>query len=163
MAEAGKPLNPEAPAPGLEARTPDLEALARDWITLWQSELAAIAADREAQESWQAILALWAGAAGAMLAAAPRAWPSHASPGPAAHSHAQPSHEHPDGRAGTAAPPGTEAAAAAPDPRDAEVDRLARHVAELESRLAELEHGVRRGDSGHRRGAAGPGPRRQRR
>ena len=52
---------------------PDLDALARDWITLWQSELAAIATDREAQETWHAILALWAGAAGAMLAAMPRA------------------------------------------------------------------------------------------
>ena len=58
-----EPRDPEPPAP-------DLEALARDWITLWQSELAAIAADREMQESWQAILALWAGAAGAILAAA---------------------------------------------------------------------------------------------
>jgi hypothetical protein len=152
---------------------PDLRKLAQDWITLWQSELAAIAADREAQESWQAILALWAGAAGAMLAAAPRFWaphaghahadPSHANPGPVPHSNAQASHEHADGHPGTAAPQGAAAAAAAPDPRDAEVDRLARHVAELESRLAELEHGVRRGDSGHRRGAAGPGPRRQRR
>src|SRR5271165_577648 len=157
--------------------TPDLKALARDWVTLWQSELAAIAADREAQESWQAILALWAGAAGAMLAAAPRAWPPHAHPRQAQPSHAEPHplpdvahpsispapHEPADGRAGAAAPPGAAAAAAAPDPRDAEIDRLARHVAELEFRLAELEHGVRRGSGGNRRGAAGPGPRRQRR
>ena len=61
MAESGPP--------------PDLHALAHDWVTLWQSELAAIAADREAQESWQAIVALWAGVAGAMVAAAPRPWP----------------------------------------------------------------------------------------
>ena len=40
-----------------------LHELARDWITLWQSELAALAADREAQETWQALVALWAGAA----------------------------------------------------------------------------------------------------
>src|ERR1039458_8961722 len=147
---------------------PDLQALARDWVTLWQSELAAIAADREAQESWQAIVALWAGAAGAMLAAAPRAWPSHAHAGDTQSARAQPSttpgaHEPADGRAGAAAPPGAAAAAAASDPRDAEVDRLALHVAELESRLAEVEHGVRRGGGGDRRGTAGPGPRRQRR
>jgi hypothetical protein len=73
------------------APQPDLAALARDWVTLWQSELTAIAAEREAQESWQAILALWAGAAGAMLAAAPRARPSHAWPSDARPSHAGPS------------------------------------------------------------------------
>jgi hypothetical protein len=157
---------------------PDLDALARDWITLWQSELTAITADREAQESWQAILALWAGAAGAMLAAAPRfgaappwvnAWPN-AQPAPPHQPEAQPQHDAPPGRAGTAAPPGAASATVAPDPRDAEIDRLARHVDELESRLAELEprladveHGVRRSSGSHRRGVAGPDKRRQRR
>src|ERR1700678_1625747 len=155
MAESGPP--------------PDLTALARDWVTLWQSELAAIAADREAQESWQAILALWAGAAAAMLAAAPRAWPSparqpHAQPSPTPSSqdgppHAQAAREHADGHASPAAPSGATPAAAAPDARDAEIDRLARHVAELESRLAELEHGVRRSSGRHRRSAAEPDPR----
>src|SRR5208282_3800556 len=102
-------------------QTPDLEALARDWVTLWQSELAAIAADREAQESWQAIVALWAGTAGAMLTAAPRSWISHAGPGHAGPATVQPAteaapHEPTAGRAGVAAPPGAAAAAAAPDP-----------------------------------------------
>ena len=55
--------------------SPDTAALARDWITLWQSELTALAADREAHESWAALAALWAGAAEAMLRAVPR--PAH--------------------------------------------------------------------------------------
>jgi hypothetical protein len=137
---------------------PDLDALARDWITLWQSELAAIAADREAQETWQAILALWAGAAGALLTAAPRARtpPAYTPP-------ARAPDERADGRSGAAAPTGTAPAAAAPDPRDGEIERLTRHVAELESRLADLERGVRRGGGGHRRGAPGPESRRGRR
>ena len=58
------------PSPGGPAA--DLQGLARDWITLWQSELAAVAADREVQEAWQTLLALWAGAATAMLQALPR-------------------------------------------------------------------------------------------
>jgi hypothetical protein len=42
------------------------------------------------------------------------------------------------------APPRTEAAAAAPDARDGEVERLARRVDELEARLAKLETPRRR-------------------
>src|SRR5665213_514063 len=119
MAESG-------PKPALEV--PGFDSLARDWITLWQSELAALAADREAQESWQAILALWAGAANAMLAAAPRTWasPGPRSPaGPRSHAgpaSAPPAHDPADGRARTAVPPGAAPAAAAPDARDAEID-----------------------------------------
>jgi hypothetical protein len=100
----------------------ELHELARDWITLWQSELAALATDREAQETWQTLMALWAGAAGAMLQALPRA--GHDGAG------ARPTYA-----------PRPAAAAAAPDPRDAEIERLARRVAELERRLAELERG----------------------
>jgi hypothetical protein len=99
----------------------DLQQLARDWITLWQSELAATAVDREAQEGVQTLLAMWAGAAGAMLSAMPRS--------------------HDAGPFGARAPaaPRPAAAAAAPDARDAEIERLGRLVGELERRLAELE------------------------
>jgi hypothetical protein len=100
----------------------ELQELARDWITLWQSELAALATDREAQETWQTLMALWAGAAGAMLQALPRAG-------------------HDGGGARSSYAPRPAAAPAAPDPRDAEIERLARRVAELERRLAELERG----------------------
>ena len=97
----------------------DLRELARDWITLVQSELAALAVDREAQETWQTLMAVWAGAAAAMLNAVPR------------------------NDAGSPAAPRPAPAAAAPDARDAEIGRLHDQLARLERRLAELE---RRGD-----------------
>lgn len=107
-----------------EWQAPDLQALARDWITLWQSELAAVATDREFQESWQTLAALWAGVAGAMLRGLPRGL-SDGAAGPFG--------------AGTFAASRPAPAASAPDARAAEVDRLARRVAELERRLAELD------------------------
>ncbi|WP_239992107.1 hypothetical protein [Rhodopila globiformis] len=103
-----------------------LRALAQDWITLWQSELTALAADPELRESWQTLMALWAGTMAAAVRAMPRAPSPHdataRSPGPAETARPAP-------------------AAAAPDARDAEIERLARHVAALERRLAELERG----------------------
>jgi hypothetical protein len=144
----------DAPSPGGGAK-PELRDLARDWITLWQSELSALAVDREAQETWHTMLALWAGAAGAMLSAAPRERPRGRAYGPAAAGPAAAGAS--GGPAGAAAAPGAAPAAAAPDPRDAEIERLARHVRELEARLAELEHGLRDGNGGDRRG-----PRRRR-
>jgi len=103
-----------------------LQSLAQDWITLWQSELSALAADPELREAWQTMMALWAGTMTAAVRAMPRAPAPHdstaRSPGPAETPRAAP-------------------AAAAPDARDAEIERLARHVAALERRLAELERG----------------------
>jgi hypothetical protein len=109
----------------------ELAELARDWITLWQSELAALAVDREAQESWQTLLAVWAAAAAAMLRAMP----------------------HDGGRAGAAVAPRPAPVAAAPDAGDAEIERLGRRIAELERRLAELERGGGGAGAGNRRGA----------
>jgi len=137
---------PPPEPPGL-----DLQALARDWITLWQSELTAAAADREVQETWQTLAALWAGVAGAMLQGLPRGTADEAGGFPGARPFAAP----------RPAP-----AAAAPDARDAEIERLAGRVAELERRLADLAERPaeppeerpknRRGagaGGGHRRGA----------
>jgi hypothetical protein len=109
----------------------ELHELARDWITLWQSELAALAVDREAQEGFHTLLALWAGAAASMLRAVP----------------------HDRSRPGAAVAPRPTPAAAAPGARDAEIERLGRHIAELERRLAELERGGGRAGAGDRRGA----------
>ncbi|HEY2132197.1 MAG TPA: hypothetical protein VGH36_04370 [Acetobacteraceae bacterium] len=95
----------------------DMQELARDWVTLWQSELAGGAADREMQETWQRLLALWAGAASAVLAGSVHGGADVRRPGPPAAARPSP-------------------AAAASDARDAEIDRLAKRVAELERRLA---------------------------
>jgi hypothetical protein len=98
----------------------DLQQTARDWITIWQSELAAMGTDREAAEAWVRLVGLWAAQARAAADFLPRA---------------------PDGPAGHAAagpPAGPPPADAAPDPRDTAIDRLAERVAELERTLSKF-------------------------
>ena len=56
---------------GTTVELPDPRKLAQDWITLWQSELSAMAADPEMRESWQTVMALWAGTMSAMLRGLP--------------------------------------------------------------------------------------------
>jgi hypothetical protein len=115
----------------------DPTALARDWITIWHSEMAAASVDREAQETWRKLLAVWAETADAMLRAfAPP--PRQAPP-----EHPFPGDERGDGwrRTGPAAAARTAPADAAPDAGAADVDQLARRIEELERRLAELERG----------------------
>lgn len=125
---------PDEPGPpDLEAF--DLEALARDWITLCQSELTALAADREMQEAWQTTMAMWAGAATAML----RGWPRATG------------FEYGPSRPRPAAPAGPPAPAAAPDAGNAAVERLLDRIAELEARLAAVERGPREPEPGEPR------------
>src|SRR5690242_19889347 len=121
---AGSQAGGQAESGFSAASLPDPRKLAQDWITLWQSELSAMAADPELRESWQAMMSIWAGAMAAMVRGMPRAPTSH-----------EPAAGHP--RSTDA--PRPSAAAAAPDARDAEIERLASHVAALERRLAELE------------------------
>jgi hypothetical protein len=110
-----------------EPPSPDPQAQARDWITIWQSELTALATDRELTDSWIRLVTLWADAA----ERAARLLPGGGAPDGAA------------GRTGPAAPAGSAAAVAAPDARDATIQRLADRVAELERRLALLADGNR--------------------
>lgn len=117
----------------------DMESLARDWITLWQSEFSALAHDREAAETISRLAALWAGAAAAWLRAAPVAPASgHDSPRPAASPGAAPPAAAPDAGAGAL--------------HDV-LGELARRLDGIDRRLAALERGRLQPD----RGRAGPG------
>lgn len=94
-----------------------------DWRTIWQSELAALAVDREAHEAVSRLAGQWA---------APPPPPAGAAPPDAAPPDAVP------GADASARPP---AAAAAPGPSVAAgmagvIGELGRRVAELERRLA---------------------------
>ena len=112
----------------------DQRSLAQDWTAIWQSELAALAADPEQHEFWQAIVALWAGPVSALLS------------GLSAAAH--------DGKARRPGPddaPRPAPADAAPDARDAEIGRIARHLAALERRLASIERGGHPGVDAKRR------------
>ena len=93
---------------------------ARDWVTIWQSEMAALAEDREALETWGDMVDGWARMAEAMIDSMPDGGSG-------------------DGLPRSPAPAGAAAPPVAPDPRDAELARLAERVAELERRLAGVE------------------------
>jgi hypothetical protein len=140
----------------------DLDRLAEDWIALWQSEIAGLAADPELAEQWAAWAALgaaWMRAATAMAprfhggaphdgAAAPP-WPTApaAAPGPGgdagARGHDQPGRGSADEQP-RRGPTGDEPGRAA----------MAERLAALERRLADLEGGP---------GGAGADPGRPRR
>jgi hypothetical protein len=121
--------------------TPDeaeIEKLAEDWITLWQSEIAALAADREAAEAWAATTSAWAAMGAAWLRAVVA--PPFGRPSPFAwHDGAVPT---PHDRAVPPARPAPAAASPA-DGREPRVDgALRKRLAELERRLADLEGGA---------------------
>ncbi len=110
------------------------DKLARHLVAMWQSELTAMAADRELRETWAATMALWAQAANVAAALLP-------------HDRATP------GSAGPAEPPRPPATAAASQLGLAEIEQLNRRVAELEQRLADFMDGK----SGQRPADAGSG------
>jgi hypothetical protein len=109
---------------------PDPQGQARDWITIWQSELTALATDREMVDAWTRLVTLWAETAERAARLLPAGAPDAAG-----------------GRTGPAAPAGAAAPVAAPDARDATIQRLADRVAELERRLALDSPGNRRPDT----------------
>ena len=96
---------------------------AGDGVAIWQSEFTALAADRETQEAWARWVTAWAAAAEAAAALLPVG------------------HDGVGGARSTA-PAGAAAAVAAPDARDAAIERLAGRVAELERIIAGLSGGT---------------------
>ena len=91
-----------------------------DWVTIWQSELACWAVDREIQEALLRGGELWAAQArAAAQVLAPML---------------QASHERAAGSPGADAPPGAPPVDAASDGRDAVIARLLARVDELERR-----------------------------
>ncbi|HET6609134.1 MAG TPA: hypothetical protein VFG62_20845 [Rhodopila sp.] len=100
--------------------------LARDWITLWQSELNAFASDPETLRSWRSTIQAWSGFAAWILQMMPKI-----SPKPFDDVQTQcPTPKRQEGPAPAAAPP---------DPRDNEIVRLSEHIAQLERRMVNLE------------------------
>ncbi len=120
----------------------DIDSLAEDWIALWQSEIAGLAADPELAEQWAAWAALGAAWMRAATAMAPR-HRSGAHDGPAAPPWAAPPAA-PSGAGGHAGHGGHDKPAS---------DAMAERLAELERRLADLEGGP---------GGTGQNPRRPR-
>lgn len=120
----------------------DLDSLAEDWIALWQSEIAGLAADPELAEQWAAWAALGAAWMRAATAMTPRARPwtdDRAAP--------------PPWTPPTAAPPGPSGHAGHGGVDQPARDAMAQRLAELERRLADLEGGP---------GGTGKNPRRPR-
>ena len=115
-------MTPEEPPP----EQPSAAMLARDWQTIWRSEMQALAVDREVADMIDAAAQAWTGWFALMQAASDSARSILAGAVPPS---------------GTDAPPRTTAAAAAPDPRDGVVERLEQRVAELERRLTERDAG----------------------
>ncbi len=113
----------------------DIDSLAEDWIALWQSEIAGLAADPE--------LALGAAWMRAAATGAPRFRGAGPHDGPASPPRPPPA----------AAPSGAGGDARDGGGRDAARDAMAARLAELERRLADLEGGA---------GGKGADPRRPR-
>ena len=124
-------------------RPEDLDSLAEDWIALWQSEIAGLAADPELAEQWAAWAALGAAWMRAATAMVPR---YRADP----HDRAAP----PPGPPPPPPPSGPGGHAGAGRDQQPARDAMAERLAELERRLADLEGGP---------GGKGENPRRPRR
>ena len=120
----------------------DLDRLAEDWITLWQSEVAGLAADPELAERWAAFASL--GASWWRVAAQ---FSKPFTPGAAQHESTTP----PPRPAPAAAPSGAGGDTGHGGGGGAARDAMAERIATLERRLADLESGAGGGSANQRR------------
>ncbi len=120
-------------APPLGENQRSRARMATDWMTIWQSELNAVATDRELAEAWAAYAALWSAGFKAAAALLP--------PLPGMPDGGRPQSRGSNGRAGPESSPGSASVVAASDAGDAakRIEQLARRVEELERRLAGLD------------------------
>jgi hypothetical protein len=120
----------------------DIEKLAEDWIALWQSEVAGLAADPELVEKWAAFASLGA----AWLRAAAQ-FSKPFTPGAASHDSTVP----PSRPAPATAPSGAGGDTGHGGSGGAARDAMAERIAILERRLADLESGAGGGSAHQRR------------
>jgi hypothetical protein len=120
----------------------DLDRLAEDWITLWQSEVAGLAADPELAERWAAFASL-----GASWFRAAAQFSKPFTPGAAQHESTSP----PPRPAPAAAPSGAGGDTGHGGGGGAARDAMAERIATLERRLADLESGAGGGSANQRR------------
>ena len=146
------------------SKPPDLDALARNYLDLWQAQLTALADDEELAELTARAIDLMNSGATALLAAVAPATTAPEAPGAGARDREARGRgraaddETPTGRTdeGCAKPGGaaSRSPAASPPRRDPgdDVDELARRLALVEKRLAALETGTRGPGARTRRG-----------
>ena len=116
---------------------PDLTGLAQDWVTLWQSEMTALARDREAQEQWAMLVGFWANLAGQTIAARAALIRTHDQPAPRS------TRTHDPARPATAA--AASHSGGQPGADQPSLAQLHRRIADLEQRLAALDQRRERG------------------
>ncbi|MBI2978410.1 MAG: hypothetical protein HYY38_06220 [Rhodospirillales bacterium] len=137
------------------AKPPDLDALARRYLDLWQEQLGGVGKDAEAAEVMARTIELMNAGAAAFAAMAASAAARESSPagGKTRNDHDATPFDRRDIRS---EPPGPASAAAARGAPDHDLAELARRLGRIEKRLAALESGPKK-----RRRRAAKKPRRR--
>ena len=128
-------------------KPPDIDALARRYLDLWQDQLSALAADKDVAELTAKTIEVMNSGLTAMTSVA-EITTRNPGPGGAGASPQHPSKDHDN----TIEPTGAETAAAPSGRPDNDLAEFSRRLDALEQRVAQLESGT---------GASGEGPRKR--